>query len=607
MQRLVRSRWFALAALLLVVASAICLYLWPQFWTWALLPSVVMLMSRLVLRPASFQTPLWAATLFVFLETAAIGYTVAYNEPAAWNKFCLIVVAILLYVSMAAQSVRNLKILAGLVFLTGVGVASYFLLTADFSALAVKFGWIHQLGLAWMDIRPNLFQAPSIHPNDTAGISIIAAAYGLPLLGEFDVKQRAGYIQRLLILVALGIVLVAFVLASSRGAFLGLMGAFGIWFISLLLLRSPSKEKLYSWFPYVVIAGVLALEAVVLLVPSGMLGSSFAVSENVLVSRADVFRSGLMIMRDFPFTGGGLASFPGLYSQYVLVTPHYILPHSHNMFLDVMIEQGVLGGLAFVFLYMISIRRLLSAAKNISGQLWYLAACISLFTAIFHGMVDDYLYVTSGPALALVPAGMAMLVSRLGRLERSPEKQELSTLGHGFAISWQYFSIGVIVVIVLSAFQWRPMVAQWYANMGAVKMAKVELAEFPTGKWSEGEELSKLRPAQLDFERALAYQSDNQTANHRLGLISMHARDYESASAYLQNAYEKDLTNRGLIKNLGYSYLWLGETEKARSLLSRIPEAKHELEVYIWWWKDQQRPDLSARASQLAASIAVQP
>jgi tetratricopeptide (TPR) repeat protein len=222
-------------------------------------------------------------------------------------------------------------------------------------------------------------------------------------------------------------------------------------------------------------------------------------------------------------------------------------------------------------------------------------------------MVDDYLYVTSGPALSLGPAGLVLLVSRLGRMERSVEQQAPRPLSPGLSISWQHFSIGIIVLIVLSVLLWRPMAAQWYANMGAIKMATVELADFPTGRWSEGEELSKLGAAELEFQRALDYQSNNQTGNHRLGLIRMYARDYASASEYLQNAFERDPNNRGIIKNLGYSYLWLGEAERARSLLSKIPEAKHELDVYTWWWNDLQRPDLSDRASQLAASLRAQP
>lgn len=550
------------------------------------------------------------ASVAIFLVTSVMGYLVAYDEPAAWNKFWLLLLAALLYLTILEQPVENLQILAGISMLAGFGVASFYLLSADFNSQTVKFEWIHRLGAAWMNIRPALFDGPSIYSNDAAGLSLITTAFGLPLLGNFGDRQRGGYVRKLVILAGLGIVLTAVVLASSRGGFLGLIGSLGIWFAwqLILWLRLPSKEKLLRWFPYLVILGVLALELVVLFGPSRLLGSgTFNANGNVFVSRADVFRSGLMILRDFPFTGGGLASFPGLYSQYVLAIPYYSLPHSHNMILNVTIEQGILGGISFVLIYLIGIRQLLSAPRDSSAQLWYLAACISLFTALFHGMVDDYLYETSGPLLSLFPAGMAALISRLGVAEQRTEVLEPSTDRRGFGRAGLRPLLLIPVLAVLLILFLKPIAAQWYANLGAVQMAKVELANYPAAQWSEGEHISQLAPAEINFQRALAFQPDNQTANHRMGLISMSAREFAFATEYLQTAYAQDMENRGIIKNLGYSYLWNGDLEKAEALLSRIPEAQHELDVYIWWWNDRQRPELANRASQMSASLVAQP
>jgi hypothetical protein len=58
-----------------------------------------------------------------------------------------------------------------------------------------------------------------------------------------------------------------------------------------------------------------------------------------------------------------------------------------------------------------------------------------------------------------------------------------------------------------------------------------------------------------------------------------------------------------VIKNLGDSYAWLGEMDKARLYLERIPEAKSELDVYVWWWDTQGRQDLSAKASHLVSEM----
>jgi tetratricopeptide (TPR) repeat protein len=112
---------------------------------------------------------------------------------------------------------------------------------------------------------------------------------------------------------------------------------------------------------------------------------------------------------------------------------------------------------------------------------------------------------------------------------------------------------------------------------------------------------------ELDFQRALEYDADNQTANHRLGLLAATARNFELAAGYLQKAYDVNPSHRGIIKNLGYSYVWLGQADEAQPLLARIPETKYELDVYVWWWGNQKRDDLAAYALQMSGSLNVQP
>ena len=65
-------------------------------------------------------------------------------------------------------------------------------------------------------------------------------------------------------------------------------------------------------------------------------------------SRAELTERGAYFLLDYPITGGGLNSFPGLYSQYMLGIPQFYFINSYNLFLDVAIEQGIIGGLAFL-------------------------------------------------------------------------------------------------------------------------------------------------------------------------------------------------------------------------------------------------------------------
>ncbi len=615
LRNFVDSRWFGLGAFVVLIGSSISLYLLPQSWIWALLLPASFWGMRLVVRKSLDERPSQVWALLIFVLTGAVGYWAAYDEKAAWEKFCLIAAAVLFYLIIAGQPRENLKLLAGFWFVVGVGISSYFLLTADFTIQTEKFQLIHQMGLAWMKVRPISLSMPSIHPNDASGIAIITAAYGLFLLSAGQNKLRSRTILNSAVLVGLGIVCLAVILASSRGAFLGLAGGLGVWALWRILssMRLPLAAELRRLYPIIVVISLLLVGGFLFVIPFGLSGSLFFTGGNISIGRLELFRSGLWILRDFPFTGGGLNSFPGLFSQYILVIPYYSILNSHNMFLDVMIEQGILGGLSFLFIYLISVWQLLSAWRDHPSGRWqllYFAAGISLFTTILHGMVDDYVYGGQGTIMALIPAGLAVLASRAPDQGIPAAASEVAPIGalarpHRWDLQWfspRWMAL-LTAVLILFLFPWKGLMAQWYANIGSVKMAKIDLANYPANRWYDGGETQRWEPAETYFRRALTYQADNRTAHHRLGLISLMNMDFPAASDHLLKAYQKDSTDRGVIKNLGYSYLWLGEIDKAQVFLTRIPEAKDELDAYVWWWGVHGQPDLANHAYMISPRL----
>lgn len=127
-------------------------------------------------------------------------------------------------------------------------------------------------------------------------------------------------------------------------------------------------------------------------------------------------------------------------------------------------------------------------------------------------------------------------------------------------------------------------------------MARIELRGYPTGEWSDGSDVTELGLARMRFERALQFNADNRTALHRLGLMAMLERDYESAQGYLYPAYLLDRGHRGIRKALMYSYVWSDKIPQALPLLKEYPEATAELGVYQWWWGQRGFPHLSRLA-----------
>ncbi len=81
--------------------------------------------------------------------------------------------------------------------------------------------------------------------------------------------------------------------------------------------------------------------------------------------------------------------------------------------------------------------------------------------------------------------------------------------------------------------------ATWYANIGAVNMAKIELADWPTGEWNDESKNNVYDQAEEFFSKALSFNEENQTANYRLGLISMSRHDFQHAVGYLETELEQ--------------------------------------------------------------------
>jgi tetratricopeptide (TPR) repeat protein len=145
----------------------------------------------------------------------------------------------------------------------------------------------------------------------------------------------------------------------------------------------------------------------------------------------------------------------------------------------------------------------------------------------------------------------------------------------------------------------RPLASSLYSNLGAVQMAKVELADFPSGKWEWNDHRLTLDKIQPIFLQALLENPNNPTANYRLGLIALQKQDFSSAINFLQQAYHVEPGHPGIRKTLGLGFAWLGRFDQAQALLKDVPEARDEMSAYSYYWQISGREDLSQNALSL--------
>lgn len=592
LKSIVSSRWFPLADAILVLTCGTIWYSWPQAGGWFL----PVAFSPWIIRAAAGRVPVRRTLLDIsfgiFALTALLAVWAAYDRQAGLAKFWLLSLSVLLYYALSRQPRLNFWHVARLFSATAAILGLYFLLTHDWRLQPADFGLLNQLGSRWMEVRPDLhFQGLS--PNIAGGLIAVFIPFHVALaIRAWQKKETKTGIFAAVTGILAGIGLL---FTSSRAAWAALMVGLGVWLlwgVSGLIARMLSRRQASIFvlilFPVTILAFLLMLQTPARMV--ALLGHLPGLDSSV--SRLEIFANTLRLVVDYPFTGGGLGAFPGLYSQYLMVIPVLLFEYSHNLYLDLALEQGLLGLVVFLMIVTVSLGMLVITKRS---PILRWACMVGLLVMLIHGLADDAFYGMQGTPLLFALPGLAAAIYRYKGNAIKPFAQTYRVRQTGLLI---LAGISLLTLSLIGLATKGSVLSAWYANLGAVRMARFELAGFPNSGWQESLDLAALSPAIQLFKRSLQHNPENVTANFRLGTIAMLGRDFQTAQTFLERANAADPSHRGTKKVLGYCYTWLGKPEQAVRLLRGIPEAHSELEVYVWWWRARGRQDLSQFATE---------
>jgi hypothetical protein len=604
LNRIVDSRWFALADLVLVSASIVLWEINPSLGWLPLLLALFPWGLRMLAGRFPFQRTPFDFFLLIFLITAAVGVWTAYNTEGAWAKFWLLIGAVLIFYAFAGQPEDNFWILVVVLSLIGLGVALFFFFTHDWDVQPAKVDFLNHIGLNWMAFRPTP-SMKGIHPNDAGGL--LAMMSPLILLMASRLWRKGNRTLQGALILLCGLLLGIFLMTTSRGAWVAFAIMIGFGLLWRLTDRWGGGDFRHKAVFGTAAAVLLGLGLWILVADTITIPGLKPIRQETYqgATRMELFRDGFDLAGDSPLIGNGLETFPGLYSRYILGIPFFFTLFAHNIFVDAAIEQGVLGVFAMGWVLFGSIWLLFKRLGTGSGSLFAMALLGCFVVMIVHNMVDNLIYYTLNAPLLFILPGFAVAVTLARASQEAPSQA-------GGARRWMYPVVGTAVLVGLLAGIWfrQQLMATWYAGLGAVQMAKIQLADFPSGRWDSGDDFDRIAVVEKLFLTALAYDPENRTANHRLGLIAMLDNDYQRAVPHLETALQVDPEHRGIRKALGYSYAWLGKFEQASGLLSDLPEVIQELDVYTWWWGTQGRDDLvqNARAMlERLTSVGAQP
>lgn len=555
----------AVAILALPLIAAALWYVKPALGPWPLL----LLGLAVVVRRAIGVMPRlrWMdGGLALFGASALLGAYLSYDQAAAWAKFWTMVGGLGLYAGAAWTPARirfgrwQLDPLRLLLASLPAALAIYFLLTNDWARWAGKLPWLDPL-TAWLAAWQPQVPGHLLHPNVAGG-----------LLAAFIPMQMAavGRLRASWFLVAFA--LSALLLTGSRGAWGALIVALAAW---AWWTWPTDRRRLFA--PWRLgMAAMLLLVAVAATLVWTPLGASLAAA---IGERLSLLHNSLDLALDTPFTGSGLASFQMAFSSYVLLLHVGHTIHSHNLLLNIWIEQGLPGLLIFLGLLGLAVRPASSSRKRL-GQ----AALAALIVIVLHGLVDDAFYGSRGVLLLFVPFAL------LTRAGAGPPPARADRRRPAL------MRAGVISAAALFLALLPQTRAAFQANLGALSQAQAELSVYRWPAWPIQDALRRAIPgatsqppvnltaALARYRSALTLDPHNITANRRLGQIELSLGRYEAARDHLEAAYAAAPSQRATRQLLGEIYAISGDTAGAAALWRTVDMSQGQLGLRRWWY-----------------------
>ncbi|MCS6846589.1 MAG: O-antigen ligase family protein [Anaerolineae bacterium] len=517
-----------------------------------------------MIRRTAFDFP-----LAIFLASAVLGLWTAYDQDAAWAKFWPIVIGVAAFYAVAwmPERVGQVDPLQVIFAALPAIIGGYFLLTNDWREPGNATRWLYERVPQIAEAFPAL-SGYRLHANTLSGF--MAVFIPLQIAAFFSsAAARLRPLRAALGLIAVGFSLVMLVLGRSQGAVWALALTSAGWLLHLVYAR---VNRRWAW------PMALVTLAAPLVIGAALFGERLLEWRG---DRTDVWQNSFALASDYPFTGLGLDNFVMPYSTYVLLVHVEHTYHAHNLYLDLWLNQGLPGLIAFVMMLLVAFTR-----RNTASQ-WRTAALAAVTVLALHGIVDDALYGYHGgklAALMFMPFGLlARPEARFAEDSRAAQAGRLRLTILVFAGAAAV--VASVVMAVLPATR-----AAFYRNLGALAQTKAELSAYRMhreGNLQDGMRLRpdvNLQPAMDDYLAALAENPWDAGANRRLAQIELTFRRYDQAHDRLLKAYASAPYHRATRQLLGESYAIRGEVAEAVRLWRTLDVSQGQLMIRMWWY-----------------------
>ena len=538
------------------------------------------------------RTPLDLPLVF-FLLSAFIGLWAAYDRDLSWPLLQILLGSIGLYLALtwSGLGATGLRRLAWVLLLLQSALALYYISQFNHLDYPVKIEFVSRLGRLTGGVFPAW---GDFYPHRNAVATFIEG--GAPLAGGLWLSARGRW-ERLaagLVFLLLGYGLL---LTASRGAWVAVATCAGLAAVAWSAGRFSHDRR---------VVGLLTLAMLALLIGAGLvlmspgrvpgLPSAMARGED----RAELYKNSLHLARDYPLLGIGLGdTFALIYSKYILLTPFAYLTYSHNLFLAVWLNQGLLGLVSFGWMLIAFYGHGVRHVRRGQATPLFWGAILGVTAMLLHGLTDVPQYAESRwimPVLyALLGLGIAAARQSPGDYRQSPgDRRQLAP---------RRVALVALLIVALGLTGAFLLTDDFYANLGALRQARADLAP----GLDDAARQRALDQAAHQYERALDINGKQPVAHWRLGLIALNADRFAEAIEHLEIAWTALPGHRGVRKALGLAYLWDGQIERAEKLLRPLDEMIAELDAWTYWRGEQGQDQLAEYARQLRFRLSDDP
>ena len=358
--------------IILLILGPIYLFISPnQSWALLIIP-LLWIISLLAGKKPISPTPFNLLFLIIVIQVLISLYA-TYDIAISLQKITGVVWGIAVFFALFRMNNSKKGILWSLIvfFVGGFGIATLGFLGIEWpSNKIILFNNFYSQFPSLTNLLPGIQEG--FHPNEVGGALTWIIPFWIVILMWLIIRldKLRRYISTwiLLVIFTLTGLLVALssvvlIFSQSRSAYIGM--ALGILLIPLFLLRKKLKIAyivlLLSGLGiilYFVLSGQMMVYLNQLFPDSGT--ASMAFSMNTLSGRIEIWSRAIYAIQDFAFTGMGMNTFRSIVNVlYPLQTISADIPikdigHAHNLFLQVALDLGIPGLIAFIGMYITS-------------------------------------------------------------------------------------------------------------------------------------------------------------------------------------------------------------------------------------------------------------